>query len=145
MPDSNTARKHPEGKPFTKGDPRINRRGRPKTFDALRELSQEIAHEPAKTKDGQPVVVDGHIATNAEIILRLWASSQDFRKQQGFMEIAFGKVPQETRITGAEGKPLLNMQEVIALMAQADKLLAEGGVTVTPAEDKPEKSEPSSE
>jgi hypothetical protein len=130
---------------FKKGDPRIWKHGRPKSFDALRELSQEIAHEVATTKDGSPVTVAGHKVSTAELILRLWASSQDFRKQQGFMEIAFGKVPQETRITGAEGKPLLNMQEVIALMAQADKLLAEGGVTVTPAEDKPEKSEPSSE
>ncbi len=30
---------------FTKGDPRINRNGRPKSFDALRALAQEIAHE----------------------------------------------------------------------------------------------------
>jgi hypothetical protein len=123
------------GKPFAKGDARINRKGRPRDFNALRELSQEIAHEVAKTKDGQPVTVEGHKVSNAELILRLWASSQDFRKQQGFMEIAFGKVPQETRITGAEGKPLLNMQEVIALMAQADKLLAEGALPEPPTED----------
>ena len=34
----------PGGK-FVKGDPRINRNGRPKSFDALRALAQEIAHE----------------------------------------------------------------------------------------------------
>jgi len=130
---------NPPANGFDKRPAAINRKGRPKDFDALRTLSQEIAHEVAKTKDGQQVEVEGHRVTNAELILRLWASSPDFRKQQGFMEIAFGKVPQETRITGADGKPLVNMQEVIALMAQADKLLAEGVVTLTPAEDKPEK------
>jgi hypothetical protein len=31
-------------KPFAKGDKRINRKGRPKTFDALRQLAQTIAH-----------------------------------------------------------------------------------------------------
>jgi hypothetical protein len=126
---------NPTGKGgFAERKHQINKKGRPASFDALRALSQEIAHEVAKTKDGQQVEIEGHRVTNAELILRLWASSQDFRKQQGFMEIAYGKVPQETRITGAEGKPLLNMQEVIALMAQADKLLAEGMVTLTPAE-----------
>jgi len=49
------------------------------------------------------------------------------------------KFATRTEVTGADGKPLVNMQEVIALMAQADKLLAEGVVTLTPAEDKPEK------
>ena len=33
--------------PFIKGDPRINRDGRPKNFDALRELAREIGYEPA--------------------------------------------------------------------------------------------------
>lgn len=33
---------------FVKSDPRINRKGRPKSFDGLRALAQEIAHEVAK-------------------------------------------------------------------------------------------------
>lgn len=79
----------------------INRKGRPKSFDALRELARQVAHEPVKTKDGQPVVVDGRGVTTAEMILRMWAGSPDFRKQQGFMEIAFGKVPNAVDITSA--------------------------------------------
>jgi len=79
-------------KPFKKGDPRINRKGRPKNFDALRELAQSIAHETAK-KDGEPLVIDGHIATVAEMVLRTWATSKNPQLQRAFVEYAFGKVP----------------------------------------------------
>jgi len=86
------------GKPFVKGDPRINRKGRPKSFNGLRELAKQIADEKAKSK-GQVLVVDGHSATVVEAILRSWAVSKDPRKQKAFMEIAYGKVPQAVDIT----------------------------------------------
>jgi len=86
----NSAKK---GKPFTKGDPRINRNGRPKSFDALRALAQEIAHEKAKNSDGKVIVHDGHAVTVAEAIMRKWASSSNPQLQKAFIEIAFGKVP----------------------------------------------------
>ena len=86
----NSAKK---GKPFTKGDPRINRNGRPKSFDALRALAQEIAHEKAKNSDGKVIVHDGHAVTVAEAIMRKWASSNNPQLQRAFIEIAFGKVP----------------------------------------------------
>ena len=90
-------------KPFVKGDPRINRKGRPKSFDALRSLAQEIAHEAAKRGDGQVVVVDGHVVTVTEAIMRSWAASKDARLQQKFIEIAYGQVPSVTRLEGAGG------------------------------------------
>jgi hypothetical protein len=90
-------------KPFKKGDARINRKGRPKSFDAFRELSQAISHEQAATKTGEPVIIDGHIATVAEMILRQWATSKDARLQQAFIEYAFGKPPQRQEVTGADG------------------------------------------
>lgn len=82
------------GKGFVKGDPRINRRGRPKTFDALRTLAQAIAHEAAKIK-GEPVTVDGKPISLSEAILRKWATSPDPRLQMKFIAVAFGEVPTE--------------------------------------------------
>ena len=92
---SNTAdnSRKASGKPFAKGDPRINRNGRPKSFDALRALAQEIAHEKAKNSDGKVIVHDGHAVSVAEAIMRKWASSNNPQLQKAFVEIAFGKVP----------------------------------------------------
>src|SRR5512135_3168150 len=84
----------------------INKNGRPKSFDALRELAQAIAHEAAIQKGGEPVVINGHKATITEVILRRWANSNDPKQQQAFIEIAYGKVPQRTEITGKDGQTL---------------------------------------
>lgn len=94
------------GKGFTKGDPRINRKGRPKTFDAVRELAQQIAHESAKA-GGQEVVIDGHVVTVTEAILRQWATSKDPRLQMAFMEWTYGKVPTTIEHSGKDGKPIV--------------------------------------
>ena len=108
MPEvSNTDGNRVQGGPFRKGDPRINRKGRPKSFDALRSLAQEIAHEAAKRGDGQPVVIDGHTVTVTEAIMRSWAVSKDPRLQQKFIEVAYGQVPSVTRLEGQDGGPMV--------------------------------------
>ena len=84
-------------KPFVKGDPRINRKGRPKSFDALRTLAQEIAHETAQS-GGVDVIINGHKVTVAEAILRTWAQSKNPQLVKSFIEIAFGKVPDNLEI-----------------------------------------------
>lgn len=78
-------------KPFKKGDPRINRSGRPKSFDQFRHLAQEIACEGG----------------NAEKILRRWYSSAEPSLQKAFIEYAFGKVPDKIEATGLENKTTL--------------------------------------
>ena len=108
MANSNPAPEHR----FTKGDPRINRNGRPKSFDQLRNLAQAIAHETAKA-NGSTVVIDGHSVTVAEAVLRQWFQSKDFAKQKAAMEIAFGKVPQPVDLRGHDGGPIRSIQEVV--------------------------------
>ena len=103
---------------FTKGDPRINRKGRPKNFDALRELALQIAHEVAISKDKKCVVINGKKVTVAEAILRKWASSGNHQLQKAFIEIAFGKVPDITEITGKEGVPV--KVEIIEVIRSVD-------------------------
>ena len=93
-------------KPFRKNDPRINKLGRPKTFDAARELAQAIAAEVAKTGDTE-IVIDGHRATVIEMIMRQWATSKVPALQQAFVEYAIGKPPQNVQVTGANGGPIL--------------------------------------
>jgi hypothetical protein len=85
-------------KPFKPKDPRINRRGRPKSFDAFRALAQQIAHEATDR------VESGHKVTIAEKILRDWALSRNPQLQRAFIEVAFGKVPDQLELSGKEGK-----------------------------------------
>jgi hypothetical protein len=110
----------PRGKPFVSGDKRINRKGRPKSFDALSELAKEIAAERALKPNGEPVLYHGKPMTITEFVLRSWASSTDFRKQNAFMEIAFGKVPLPLQHSGQDGGPIEIMTAVVRIDGEDD-------------------------
>jgi len=106
-------------KPFVKGDPRINRKGRPRSFDALRALAQEIAHETVKNH-GVDLVIDGRVVTVAEAILRQWAKSSNPQLVKSFIEIAFGKVPNEIELKSKQ--PLMiNVEQRQKAIAQSLK------------------------
>ena len=98
------------GRPFEKGDIRINRKGRPKSFDQARALAQQLSHEIVKIKDENgnevPLVIDGRAVTVVEAILRSWAASGDSKLSIAFVEYAFGRVPAVTEVTGKGGRPI---------------------------------------
>lgn len=84
--------------PFKKGkDSRRNTKGRPKSFDALRKLAQQIAHEEVTDKKGETLTV-------IEVIMRQWA--KDPKLQAKFIEYAFGKVPDAVELGGKDGGAL---------------------------------------
>ena len=86
-------------KPFKPGfDERRNLKGKPKSFDQLRDFLQSIAHE--ETKEGNEV------KTNIRKIAEAMIS--DKRLMKDFLEFAYGKVPLSQMIdVTSGGKPLL--------------------------------------
>ena len=85
-------------KPFVKGDKRINRKGRPKSFDALRKLAQQIAAEDLQSTDGD-------VVTRIEALLRVMSSSKNPADRALFLAYAFGKPKDELDLTTG-GEPL---------------------------------------
>lgn len=112
------------GKGFVKGDPRINRSGRPKTFDQLRSLAQEIAHEVAISKE-RPVVINGKTVTVTEVIMRQWAQSKDPRLQQKFIEVAYGKTPEQVLLSGSVANVEMTVSEWQAYVEKQRRAAAE--------------------
>lgn len=86
--------KRASGRPFTKGDARINRRGRPKTADALRKMIIKIMNEEVSGATPQGTVT----MTRVELMLRDWISSRNFQKQNEVMNRGYGKVKDENEV-----------------------------------------------
>ena len=97
---------------FTKGDKRINRDGRPKNSTDLSALFRRIGAEVATKKNGDPIIgPDGRPMTVLEAIARQWA--QNPRQQGDFVDRAYGKVPQQQQLTGADDGPIEHRVVVI--------------------------------
>jgi hypothetical protein len=79
------------GRPFVKGDKRINRHGRPRTADALKKLVIKIMNEEVSGSSPEGVVS----MSRAELVIRDWLASRNFQKQNAAMERGFGKVKDE--------------------------------------------------
>lgn len=101
--------------PFTKDDPRINRKGKPPAFDALRAAAQKVLAEPARDKKGQLITdKEGTALSNLDVLLRRWVASDDPRLQVHVVEVAYGKVPNPVTLTDKDGNAQpLTMIEVV--------------------------------
>jgi hypothetical protein len=87
-------------RPFVKGDPRINRNGRPKSFYEFRKLCQRVLSETVETKDGERMLA-------AEMLVRNWLKSNEPAAQRALAEYAYGKVPDKLEATGLENRTQL--------------------------------------
>ncbi|MCJ7696033.1 MAG: hypothetical protein MUO40_11510 [Anaerolineaceae bacterium] len=101
-------------KPFRKGDPRINRRGRPKNLDIIRQLSKELCYEP------DDLSVDQVAKTRVEAILREWITSGDFRKQRAVIQLAFGRVPKNPEIKISTNTVIVEWESIIPPIPDQD-------------------------
>jgi hypothetical protein len=86
------------GKGFVKGDPRINRKGRPRNFDEVRALAQKLSHE--KENSGMLAI---------ERVLRSWRDSKEPQLQKAFLEYAYGKVPDKIETDLLRPKTILRL------------------------------------
>ena len=94
--------------PFKKGDKRINRGGRPKSFDKLRKLAIKIAAEEAANTG----------MSRVQLMLTAMASSKNPSDRKLFLEYAYGKVKEQVDVTSAGEK--LNI--IVKVGIDPDKL-----------------------
>lgn len=76
------------GKGFSKGDPRINRRGRPKTFDQLREMVKAVGHEQITGTELSRIMAK---------IRKMYASDHP-RDSELLLQYGWGKVKEEAEL-----------------------------------------------
>ena len=93
-------------KPFTADDPRINRNGRPRDYEALRKLVRAVGYEEVDVhEDGTPM-------TLIESIVRDWMTSKSFRKQLAAIQYGFGKVPEKLEVERNASKIVIRWTEM---------------------------------
>ena len=78
-------------KPFAKGDPRINRNGRPKGFDEVRALAIEIANEK---------ITKASKYTRLEKMLMDMSNSRNPADRKLFLAYAYGQPPTKVELEG---------------------------------------------
>ena len=95
--DSKPQSKHPGLRPFVKDDPRINRSGRPKTFEELRRTADMIASEMVRGPDGKMI-------SRGELLLRNWIKSKNPHLQRCFVEYWVGRPPDKVELEQLQPK-----------------------------------------
>lgn len=101
---------YPQLKPFVKGDPRINRKGRPKSIGMLREMAKEIVNEEIEVKGpskGRGKPRDIIKKTRLELLMEDWATSNSFSKQRTIVELGYGKLDADIQEDAGDQGPFL--------------------------------------
>ncbi|MBP6177964.1 MAG: hypothetical protein KA480_06540 [Anaerolineales bacterium] len=80
----NSQPKRGKGKPFTKGDSRINRCGAPKGSGEVRKLFRDLLCEETAVK--------GNKMSRIEALGRQWIDSGDYSKQARAIELGYGRI-----------------------------------------------------
>jgi len=118
----------PKGKPFVKGDPRINRSGRPKALDGWRDKMRDAAEAAATLHISNIAAAlalsPDDLSEAATATRNVAVKSASFVIEQGW-----GKATQAVEVTGKDGKDLLGDGAEVAarLMAELEKLGRGGG------------------
>jgi hypothetical protein len=92
MPGGNKKLTGADGKPFKKGDPRINRKGAPPKLPGLDELLADILGEQVQDKTAIQWIL---------LALRKKAVAGDVRAAELLLDRAYGKLKQATEHSGA--------------------------------------------
>jgi len=102
MNDDSKPQRKTLGRPFEPGDERINRTGRPKTFDELRRTADMIASEMIPGPNGE-------IISRGELLLRSWIQSKNPILQRSFIEYWVGKVPDKLETNALQPGTILRL------------------------------------
>lgn len=90
------------GKDFKSHPEHINRKGRPKRFDELRDMTVEMGNEIVPVEVGKGKTKKIILMTRFERILLNWFESLSFDKQQAVMQYGFGKIPDKLEIKSGD-------------------------------------------